>query len=114
MMTIAQLKKLAVALTVPLVFAVVILIPVPAQTATQDQPADAATTFKGKCVGCHGPKAEKKFDPTRPEDEMVDAILKGKKVDKPPNMPAYAEKGINADQAKALVAYMKSLKEAAK
>ena len=38
-------------------------------------------------------------------------VLKGKKPEKPPNMPAYEEKGINEDQAKALVAYMKSLKK---
>ena len=42
---------------------------------------------------------------------MVESILKGKKVEKPPNMPAFAEKGIDADQARALIAYMKSLKQ---
>jgi cytochrome c5 len=42
---------------------------------------------------------------------MVQAILKGKKPEKPPNMPAYGEKGITEDQAKALVAFMKSLKK---
>jgi hypothetical protein len=41
---------------------------------------------------------------------MVDTILKGKKVEKPPNMPAFEEKGITGDQAKALIAYMKSIK----
>ena len=74
------------------------------------QEFDAATTYK-KCVGCHGAKAEKKFDTTKSDDEMVQAILKGKKAEKPPNMPEYETKGINADQAKALVAYMKSLKQ---
>jgi hypothetical protein len=38
-------------------------------------------------------------------------VLKGKKGEKPPNMPGYEEKGINEDQAKALVAHMKSLKQ---
>jgi hypothetical protein len=42
---------------------------------------------------------------------MVEAVLKGKKGEKPPNMPAYQEKGITEDQAKALVAHMKSLKQ---
>jgi hypothetical protein len=32
-------------------------------------------------------------------------------MEKPPNMPGFAEKGITADQAKALVAHMKSLKQ---
>ena len=48
---------------------------------------------------------------TLPEADLVQAVLKGKKPEKPPNMPAYEEKGINEEQAKALVAYMKSLKK---
>jgi cytochrome c553 len=76
--------------------------------ATQD--FDAAGTYTAKCVACHGKAAEKKFDAAKPEAEMVEAILKGKKGEKPPNMPAYAEKGITEDQAKALIAHMKSLK----
>ena len=31
-------------------------------------------------------------------------------VEKPPNMPAYEEKGVTADQAKTLVAFMKAQK----
>jgi mono/diheme cytochrome c family protein len=72
---------------------------------------DAAATFKAKCVACHGATAEKKFNATLSDAELVDAVLKGKKGEKPPNMPAYQEKGINEEQAKALVAYMKSLKQ---
>jgi mono/diheme cytochrome c family protein len=78
---------------------------------TSSQDFDAAKTYKGKCVACHGPKAEKKYDPARPDDEQVQAILKGKKAEKPPNMPGYESKGITADQAKALMDYMKSLKQ---
>ena len=78
---------------------------------TSVQDFDAAKTYKGKCVACHGPKAEKKYDPAKPNDEQVQAILKGKKAEKPPNMPGYESKGITADQAKALVDYMKSLKQ---
>jgi mono/diheme cytochrome c family protein len=74
------------------------------------RPADAADTYKTKCVACHGKKAEKKFDTSMSDDQMVEAILKGKKVEKPPHMPAYGEKGVTAEQAKALVAYMKQLK----
>jgi mono/diheme cytochrome c family protein len=38
-------------------------------------------------------------------------ILKGKEVDEPPDMPAFAEKGVTVEQAKALIAYMKQLKK---
>ena len=79
-------------------------------TKTED-PFDAAATYK-KCVACHGQKAEKKFNEALPEQELVDAIINGKKPEKPPNMPAYGDKGINAEQAKALVDYMKTLKAA--
>jgi mono/diheme cytochrome c family protein len=81
-----------------------------AARANQEQ-FDAAATFKAKCVACNGAAAEKKFDATLPEADLVQAVLKGKKPEKPPNMPAYEEKGINEEQAKALVAYMKSLKK---
>jgi mono/diheme cytochrome c family protein len=78
--------------------------------AHSDDPFDAAGTYKAKCVACHGPKAEKKFDSAKSDDEHTQSILKGKKMEKPPNMPGFEEKGINADQAKALLEYMKSLK----
>jgi len=77
---------------------------------TQGTPAEPAEVYKTKCVACHGKKAEKKFDTTISDDQMVEAILKGKKAAKPPNMPAYGEKGVTAEQAKALVDYMKQLK----
>ena len=79
--------------------------------APNTQEFDAAGTYKAKCVACHGKAAEKKFDAALPETDMVQAILKGKKGEKPPNMPGYADKGINEDQAKALIAHMKSLKQ---
>lgn len=81
-----------------------------AARANQDQ-FDAAATYKAKCVACHGAAAEKKFDATLPDADLVQIVLKGKKGEKPPNMPGYEEKGINEDQAKALVAHMKSLKQ---
>jgi mono/diheme cytochrome c family protein len=59
---------------------------------------------------CHSPKAEKFYDPSRPDEEQVQAILKGKKGEKPPYMPAFETKGITEDDAKALAAYMKSLR----
>jgi mono/diheme cytochrome c family protein len=79
------------------------------QTSTTE--FDAAKTYKGKCVACHGPKADKKFDAAKSDDEHVQTILKGKKAEKPPNMPAYESKGVTAEQAKALLDYMKSLRQ---
>jgi mono/diheme cytochrome c family protein len=72
---------------------------------------DAAATYKTKCVACHGPAAEKKFDATVADADLTQIVLKGKKGEKPPFMPAFEEKGINEEQAKALVAHMKSLKK---
>ena len=72
---------------------------------------DAAKTYKGKCLMCHGPKADKKFDTAKSDDEHVQIILKGKKVEKPPHMPAYETKGVTAEQAKALLDYMKSIRQ---
>ena len=54
---------------------------------------------------------DKKVRLSLTDEDMVKAIMAGKKMEKPPNMPAYGEKGITEDQAKALVVYMKSLKQ---
>ncbi len=104
--TTKGLKKLAIALiALPLLaMAFVSSAPVYTVAAAQD---DTAAFYKTKCAMCHGAKAEKTFDATKPDEQLVEAILKGVK----PKMPAYEEKGINADQAKALVAFMKQLKQ---
>ena len=91
--------------------AAVAVFPATSRTAAQDQ-FDAAATYKAKCVACHGQKAEKKFDSSLPDEQLIDIVMKGKKPEKPPNMPAYGEKGITAEQAKALVEQMKVLKSA--
>jgi mono/diheme cytochrome c family protein len=107
MVRIVQLKRLAIALVAMPLLALTGMHSAPAQTPSDD----LAATYKAKCFACHGAKAEKKFVATKPEDQLVEAILKGLKAEKPPNMPAYESKGISADQAKALVDYMKSLKQ---
>lgn len=71
---------------------------------------DPAALYKTKCFAYHGATAEKKFDATKPDEELIQTTLKGRKMEKPPNMPAFEEKGITADQAKALVTFMKSQK----
>ena len=106
-MKLNQMKKLGIAAIAAATLMSVGLLSVPVRSASED---DAGTTYKAKCVACHGAKAEKKFDATVPEADMLKVILTGKKMEKPPNMPAYGEKGISEDQAKALIAYMKSLK----
>jgi mono/diheme cytochrome c family protein len=100
-------KRLGYALLGVSIAAMFSMIPVPARTATDE---DAAALFKAKCVACHGATAEKKFDATKPDAELTQTILKGRKMEKPPNMPAYEEKGITAEQAAALVAFMKTQK----
>ena len=100
------MKRIAALLFgIPLV-ATVLLISVPARTTSDDD----AALYKSKCAMCHGATAEKKVDKTKADDELIQTVLKGKKLEKPPNMPPFEERGITADQAKALVGYMKSLK----
>jgi mono/diheme cytochrome c family protein len=107
-MKLNQMKKLGLAIVAVAALVSIGLLPA-AVRAGKD---DAAATYKTqKCIVCHGATAEKKFDATIAEADMVKVILSGKKAEKPPNMPAYSEKGISEDQAKALVAYMKSLKQ---
>ena len=100
------LKIIAVALiTLPLLLTTFLNPSVKATAARDD--FDAAGVFKAKCAMCHGQKAEKKFDAAKTDDELVNTILKSEK----PGMPAYETKGINAEQARAIVVHMKSLKQ---
>jgi mono/diheme cytochrome c family protein len=101
------MKKIAgVLIGIPLV-AAALLISVPARSASDD---DTAALYTSKCKMCHGATAEKKMDKTKADEALTQTVLDGKAAEKPPNMPAFKEKGISADQAKALVGYMKSLK----
>jgi mono/diheme cytochrome c family protein len=101
------MKKITAILIAIALAATVLLVSAAARNAS---PEDAAATYTSKCKACHGATAEKKMDKTKADDELVQTVLKGKKAEKPPNMPGYEEKGITAEQAKALVDYMKSLK----
>lgn len=108
--TITRLMSLAVAAVGLALFTTLLLAPVHVR-ATADDQFDAAGTYKTKCAACHGPAADKRFDKTLPDDQLIDIVMKGKKAEKPPNMPAYSEKGVTAEQAKSLVDYMKSIKQ---
>jgi len=109
MVIMKTLKIMTVTAVLAAFFGTMVMVSAAARTTGED-PFDAAATFKTKCVACHGQKAEKKFDSTLTDEQMIDAVMKGKKPEKPPNMPAYGEKGVTAEQAKALVEHMKQLK----
>lgn len=108
-MTTSKAKLLAIALFVtPLMFFTVLRSePVSGATAAPDDPA---AEFKAKCAACHTPGATKFYDPAKTDEEHVQTILKGKKGEKPPFMPGFEAKGMTEDGAKALAAYMKSLR----
>ena len=101
-------KKVATGIVTTVVFAAALFITVRAHPDTQ--PSDTLAYYKTKCVSCHGKKAEKKFDSSLPDEQLIEIILKGKKAAKPPHMPGYGSKGVSNDQAKALLDHMKQLK----
>ena len=106
----SKVKKILIGVVAIILFVTGLLVSVAAQG--EVQASDPAAFYKAKCVVCHGQKAEKKFDSSLPEEQLIDIVLKGKKPEKPPNMPAYGDKGVTTEQAKALVDYMKQLKAA--
>jgi mono/diheme cytochrome c family protein len=97
-------KRWAVALLGGLAVAIAFVMNGPTQTVSA---ADAAATYKAKCVACHGANAEKGFNPAKSDAALQNAVLNGVA----PKMPAYGSKGISADDAKTLVAYMRQLKK---
>ena len=107
-LTIKNLKLAITLATLPLV--ALVLLGTSARSTRAADDFDAAATFAAKCALCHGKDASKKFDPALADDVLKDAVLKGKDA-APIKMPAFAEKGISDDQAKSLVAYMRSLKK---
>ena len=110
-MKISYLKRVGAAIGVVSMLTLVFLVSGVAQTEVKY--TDAASYYKdGKCVVCHGQKAEKKFNAELKDEELLETVMKGKKPEKPPNMPGYEAKGLTAEQAKAMIAYMKQLKSA--
>ncbi len=102
-------KLYVIAVLTFLIFAIVFFNTTP--TVIIVSAADAAETYKTKCAMCHSPKAEKAFDPSKTDEVLVEVVLKGKKGEKPPFMPAYETKGMTAEQAKELVTYMRELRK---
>lgn len=106
------MRTLKIAIATAIVATLLVVAGLVSAAGTEEEQFDAAATYKTKCVACHGKQAEKKFNTELKDEEMIDIVLKGKKPEKPPNMPAYGEKGVTAEQAKTLVDYMKQLKTA--
>ena len=71
---------------------------------------DVAAQYKKQCALCHKPDASKFFDTAKMDEVLIEIVLKGKKAEKPPNMPGFEEKGMTKDQAKLLVAYMRQMR----
>lgn len=105
-----QVRTIPIAIASLLVVLFILMFFVIVRAQGEAQPSDPAAFYKAKCVACHGPKADKKLDASLTDEQLLDAIMKGKKPEKPPNMPAYGEKGVTADQAKALLDHMKQLR----
>lgn len=103
----SRLIKLMFLAAAAIVAAAFLIVTTPAR-ATDDE---TATLYNTKCKMCHGATAEKKFDATKADDVLIQTTLDGKTAEKPPNMPAFKEKGLTPEQAKALVAHMKSLRQ---
>lgn len=109
-MKATRLMRLPLAAAILLLFAVGLLEQAPPRARAGGQDFDAAAAYKAKCAMCHTAKAEKFFDAAKADVELAQVVLKGKKGEKPPFMPAFETKNVTEAQAQALVAYMKSLK----
>ena len=105
-----MLKKVSLGLVVLPLLALMMVSTATRGSKAAVQDFDAAATFKAKCAMCHGQNAEKKFDATKADDVLAATVLKGKD-DVTPKMPSYEAKGVTAEQARALVAHMKSLRK---
>ena len=74
---------------------------------------DGAATYKTKCAACHGPEGQGKVGPalkgtSLTADQISDLLTKGNDAKKPPHKKAMAS--LSADDAKALAAFVKTLK----
>ena len=112
-MTLNRIKLVAMILFVLPITAICIVFRATPAAAITPALDDPAAVYKAKCAVCHSPKAEKSYDPAIPQDKQIEGVLKGKKAEKPPNMPAFEPKGITPEDAKALVEYMQALRKPA-
>jgi len=74
---------------------------------------DGAATYKAKCASCHGPEGQGKVGPalkgtSLTADQITDLLTKGNDAKKVPHKKAMS--AVSADDAKALAAFVKTLK----
>ena len=74
---------------------------------------DGGATYKGKCAMCHGPEGQGKVGPklagtALTADQIAALITTGDDAKKAPHKKAIA--GLSADDAKAVAAFVKTLK----
>lgn len=105
------LKKISISLVILPLLTVLMLNTAASKPRAAGEDFDAAGVYKAKCAMCHTATASKFFDTAKTDDQLVEAIMKGMKTEKPPAMPAFEPKGVTAEQAKALAAYMRTLKQ---
>ncbi|MGD0825906.1 MAG: cytochrome c [Terriglobales bacterium] len=75
--------------------------------------ADGGATFKAKCAMCHGPEGQGKVGPklagtALTEDQITTLLTTGDDAKKAPHKKAIS--GLSADDAKAVAAFVKTLK----
>lgn len=104
--TINRLKKLAIAFVALPLLAFGLLNGASVSATSPVVQDDGAAIYKAKCAMCHGATADKKFDPAKSDEELLNTVMKGGK----PGMPAFETKGITEVQAKGIVAHMKGLR----
>jgi mono/diheme cytochrome c family protein len=99
--------RIAKMLIVLLVLAVAVSVALPAFA------QDGAATYRAKCAGCHGPEGQGKVGPalkgtSLTEAQIADLLTKGDDAKKAPHKKGLSS--LSADDAKAVAAYVKSLK----
>jgi mono/diheme cytochrome c family protein len=111
-MRINKIKLIATVLFALPLLLVTAFTATPKMTAANNEDDAAAMYAKLMCVACHTKTAAKNFDATKADADLVQTVLKGRKADKPPNMPSFELKQVTEAQALSLVTYMKGLKAA--
>ncbi len=95
---------------------VLVVLLVTAMSASLALPAfaqDGGATYKAKCAMCHGPEGQGKVGPalkgtSLTADQITELLTKGNDAKKAPHKKAVAS--LSADDAKAVAAFVKTLK----
>ena len=94
-------------------FAVLTLIAIVVLACESFAQSDGAAIYKQKCAACHGASGEGKVGPalkgiSLSSDDIAAMLTKGNDAKKAPHKKPIS--GLSEDQAKAVAAYVKSLK----